>query len=62
MKMHVDLSDPTDLHVLWAALIAMTDENHAPQDTMTEEQWARAGELKVLLEVELESKRHEQRA
>jgi hypothetical protein len=34
-----------DVAIVWAALQAMVNDIHAPQDEMSEEQWARAEEL-----------------
>jgi hypothetical protein len=32
----------TDLPIIWAALWAMVEDNHAPQDGLSEDQWVRA--------------------
>lgn len=34
-----------DVKIVWAALQAMVNDVHAPQDNMTEAQWNRAEEL-----------------
>lgn len=49
----VELSK-TETYVVFAALCAMVEDNHSPQDTMTEEQWDVAEQLykKVLKKVE----------
>jgi len=39
-----------EVHVLWAAMQAMVDDNHAPQDTLTKEQWDLA--LRLLASVD----------
>lgn len=43
-----------EVYVLFAALCAMVEDNHSPQDMMTEEQWDTAEQLyrKALKEVE----------
>lgn len=41
-----------DLKILWAAMVAMVDDVHCPQDNLSEEEWIRAGQLKAHLDVE----------
>lgn len=38
---------------LWAALVAMLDDVHQPQDNLTEAQWAAAELLLVKLDAEI---------
>lgn len=36
---------PKDIYVLWAAMVAMVQDIHSPQDNLTEQQWERAERL-----------------
>lgn len=49
------MSDET-LRVLWAAMCAMTQDVHAPQDTLTEEQWDAAHEIYAKLNAEADKR------
>ena len=42
-----------DLRVLWAAMQAMVNDIHAPQDTMSEAEWDRAEFLTKALDREI---------
>jgi hypothetical protein len=42
-----------ELYVLWAAMWAMADDVHSPQDCMTNEQWDLAAELRVRLDARI---------
>lgn len=57
MNFEKTLSD-NDLHAIWAAMCAMTQDIHAPQDTMTDEQTAAADVLWTRLDAEINA-RHE---
>jgi hypothetical protein len=37
--------EDSDVPILWAAMIAMVKDNHAPQDNLSEKQWRRAADL-----------------
>jgi hypothetical protein len=41
---HISLSEE-EIFVVWAALEAMVEDIHAPQDGLTEEQWELAARL-----------------
>jgi hypothetical protein len=45
--MKIPQLEETDIPIIFAALAAMTEDVHAPQDLLTEEQWERANELFV---------------
>jgi hypothetical protein len=43
----------TDLPVIWAALWAMVEDNHAPQDGLSGDQWERAERLLAELDARM---------
>lgn len=57
MSFEKTLND-NDLYAVWAAMCAMTQDIHAPQDTMTEEQTEAADALWTRLDTEI-NLRHE---
>ena len=48
----LDLTDRSVIKVLWAAMCAMTQDIHSPQDNLTAEEWTKAeGVFSILDEV-----------
>jgi len=50
----MNFANKDERHVVWAALCSMVQENHSPQDNLTEEQWVLAEGLYNLLTAELD--------
>jgi len=48
--------DEDQLRVVWSAMMAMVEDNHAPQDTMSEEQWTKARALCKKLTEEMDQR------
>lgn len=42
-----------DLRIIWSAFVAMCDEIHSPQDTLSKEEWNRADKIKEELDIEI---------
>lgn len=53
--------DPVQLHAVWAAMISMVEDVHAPQDQMTEEQWMAAEAICKDLTAEMDRLHAEER-
>ena len=45
----IDLEDPVIRKVLWAAMCAMVEDIHAPQDNLSEAEWLMAGRVFAVL-------------
>lgn len=51
----LDMNDPKTVKVLWAAMCAMVEDIHSPQDTMTLDDWAVANQIYQQLDTAMNS-------
>lgn len=45
-----------ELRIVWAAMVAMTIDNHSPQDSLTEQEWRQAENMTAELNSMMDKK------